>query len=49
MHTVAAVSAALLTGIAILIATTLRHLPPIGDTPDTTDTDTTEQVEAAAA
>ncbi|MEV4293424.1 MFS transporter [Microbispora rosea] len=30
LHTVAALSAAILVGVAVLLATTLRHLPPLG-------------------
>ena len=51
LHTVAAITGVVLAGIAVLIAITLRHLPPIGETPDTAgtaDTDTTDEVEAAS-
>lgn len=42
LHTVAAISAALLAGIAILIATRLRRIPPIGEAEtNAVETDTT--------
>ncbi|GII53468.1 MFS transporter [Planotetraspora thailandica] len=41
LHTVAALSAAILVGVAILLATTLRHLPPLGrPQPDPTSAQT---------
>jgi DHA2 family multidrug resistance protein-like MFS transporter len=46
LHVVAAVSAVLLAGIALLIATTLRHLPPIAQ-PDHANPDQPEEVPAS--